>query len=337
MIKKIINFIIDKKYATIWTVCYIAFIWAILLFLFKFDIFSVSQWKILLHAQLRGFPGFVFGILILAAIPLYVATTAIIIRNNKPLFTIPLPEFLKPVPEEKPEPAPAVTEDSTKKEEEPITSQSIEEELASRHIPTELRTAFIRVKNNMSFNSIKSNFDLTNVTENKNAESEPENTINQDEPDIMPLPEDFNFDSATQTENEDFLPNFTPVFQDVNFDTDETDTNPASNKTDTIEETKRYLSQDGSAVKEEEDILINDKYAVGIHEDDDFWIADNENWFAAGKQKASPADKAKEKAEKYKVQAVLYLKSTNIMDLDNRIEEWTKEGIKVIKTLSELK
>ena len=99
--KKILELLQKNKYALIWTVCYIFIVWAILKWMFNFSIFSATQWHILFHAQLRGFPGFVFGILILAAIPMYIATTNIILRTKKPLFKIPLPEFLRPVPDEK--------------------------------------------------------------------------------------------------------------------------------------------------------------------------------------------------------------------------------------------
>lgn len=334
MIKKIIDTFTDNKYAIIWTISYIIVMWLILSFLFNFNMFSFNDWNKVLHAHLHGFPGFVFGILVLSALPLYITTTSIIIRNKKPLFTIPLPEILKPVPEEKP--TVQESEPETPKTEESVTTtQSIEEELVTKRVPTELRTAFIRARNNISFNTPKTNFDLTNITENKIATEEDLNTANsQDEIESMPLPEDFNFDTDSEPESENFMPNFAPVFQDLDFDIKgEEKSNNDSNLT---EETKRYLSNNGQEIKIEDDILINNKYAVGIHEDEDFWIADDNTWFAAGKQKESPADKAKEKAKKYNVQAVLYLASTNIMDLETRIEQWESEGIKTIKSLSEL-
>ena len=94
---KVLDFIKKNKYAFIWTICYVLVMWTVLKYMFNFDMFSGTQWNILFHAQLRGFPGFVFGILILAAIPLYIATTMVIYRTKKPLFTIKLPSFLHPV------------------------------------------------------------------------------------------------------------------------------------------------------------------------------------------------------------------------------------------------
>ena len=105
--KRILDFCQRHKYAIIWTACYAVVMWSILFWLFNFNMFSATQWRILAHAELRGFPGFVFGILILAAVPMYIATTSIVIRTKKPLFKIPLPKFMTPVPIDAPTTAPA--------------------------------------------------------------------------------------------------------------------------------------------------------------------------------------------------------------------------------------
>ena len=146
---KILDFIKSHKYAIIWTLCYIATTWAILYFMFDFSIFSSAQWHHLMRAQLRGFPGFVFGILILAALPLYVATTTLIVRTKQPLITIPVPKikiptFLKsastePAPIPQPE-----SENPTLGPDEVDTPTELPPD-----IPAELRVAFIRARNNI--------------------------------------------------------------------------------------------------------------------------------------------------------------------------------------------
>ena len=123
--KKILDFFNTNKYCIIWTLCYFFIVWAIMLWMFNFDIFSSTQWHILAHAKLRGFPGFVFGIMILAALPLYVATTILIYRNKKPLITIPLSNLFGPVPIEKEQQEQATNNEQTSNEhkldETPIT------------------------------------------------------------------------------------------------------------------------------------------------------------------------------------------------------------------------
>ena len=102
--KRISEILSTHRHAIIWTACYIMVMWTILYFLFRFNMFSGHMWNRLFHAQLHGFAGFVFGILILAALPLYIASTALIVRTKKPLITIPknpltkLTNRLQPVP-----------------------------------------------------------------------------------------------------------------------------------------------------------------------------------------------------------------------------------------------
>lgn len=154
--KKIFAFLKTHKYAIIWTACYIAAMWAVLRGLFNFNIFCPENWVRLAHAQLRGFGGMVFGILILAALPLYVATTTLIVRTGKPLFTIPAPKILtaafkQVAAEEKSDaaaPAPAEPEPAP--------------DVFPENLPSELRNAFIRARQHIqlpqqsTFNATKS-------------------------------------------------------------------------------------------------------------------------------------------------------------------------------------
>ena len=86
--KKIADFFKAHRYVIIWTLCYIFAMKFILGALFNFNMFSQNAWIQLAHSHLHGFGGFVFGLMVLAAVPMYAATTAIIIRTKKPLFTI---------------------------------------------------------------------------------------------------------------------------------------------------------------------------------------------------------------------------------------------------------
>ena len=37
-----------------------------------------------------------------------------------------------------------------------------------------------------------------------------------------------------------------------------------------------------------DDLILVGKYAVAVHDDDDFWVADDIDWFAAGRVRPSP-------------------------------------------------
>lgn len=332
---KILDFFKTNKYALIWTACYITLMWGILLGLFNFDIFSKAQWIRLLHAELRGFPGFVFGLLMLAALPLYVATTAIIIRTKKPLFTIPLPKFLQPVAEEKKE----LEAEPEKKEE-----HEEEKDTFPQGLPAELRAPFLRARSTINRSFIKSNFDISNVTElqQKNEEPVKETIAATQAAGELPLPTDFNFESENLSE-EDFsegnfsVPNFTPVFQDINFDEEEpTKKAPNESAPNIQDDLINILIKQGQEVNIDDDLIITQNIVIAIHNDSDFWIADNEDWFAAGKRKTSPIKKLLERTSVNKQVPVLYLAETNIMDLETRCAEWESQGIKIIKNLSDL-
>ena len=288
-----------------------------------------------MHAELRGFPGFVFGLLMLAALPLYAATTAIIIRTKKPLFTIPLPKFLQPVAEEKKEPE----AEPEKKEE-----QEEEKDTFPQGLPAELRAPFLRARSTINRSFIKSNFDISNVTELQHKSEEPvKETIPATQAaGELPLPTDFNFESENLSE-EDFsegnfsVPNFTPVFQDIDFDEGAPEKESAV-KTDKETQDKliNILIKQGQEVSIDDDLIITQNIVIAIHNDNDFWIADNENWFAAGKRKVSPIKKLLERTSTNKQVPILYLAETNIMDLESRCTEWESQGIKIIKNISDL-
>ena len=344
--KKVLEFLQKNKYALIWTICYGVIIWAVLKWLFNFDIFSGAQWHILMHAQLRGFPGFVFGILILAAIPMYIATTSIILRTKKPLFTIPLPQFMQPVPDDTIKP----TQDTEPQNADTAPIVDTTPTPAPKEIPTELRAAFIRARAH-SGHAPKSNFDISNITSSPPATPAPQPELQPATE--LPLPTDF--DVAEDNPFDMGTPTFAPVFSDVNFDNDtgttdaDTDTQaPIENKptpaptqlpgdvTDDLRPVAEYLSAKGIEHTIESGIIFTLQDAIAAHNDPDFWIADDTNWFASGKQKPSPADAVLAAGAARGVRPVLYLGQTNILDLDARRAQWTRDGITVITDLNDL-
>ena len=116
-------------------------------------------------------------------------------------------------------------------------------------------------------------------------------------------------------------------------------------KRETKDESKliKYLNDKNAEYTTDGDIIIvsrlssfDSPVAIATHDDPDFWIADGDNWFAAGKQKDSPIDKLRAAAKAANAMPTLYLATTNIMDIDNKITEWESLGVRVIKSLDEL-
>lgn len=335
---KVLDFFTSNKYAIIWTVCYVFIVWAILYGLFNFNIFVYQNWVRLFHAQLRGFPGFVFGILILSAIPMYIATTIIILRTKKPLFTIPLPKFLEPVPEEKP--ATADTESS----ETPEEKETSEEPAPQKTIPTELRAAFIRARAHIG-PAPKSNFDIGNMVSKQNNTTELSTNDLTSQDGELPLPSDFDIATDYNTPIFSEAPSFTPVFSDIDFDDDsskqEDATNPSITPNSEISEDLKpvieYLTDKNKDFIIQGNLILTSQDVIAAHNSSDFWIADEKTWFASGKQKPSPVDELITKSSETNLHPILYLGSTNILDLETNMKDWEVAGIKVITDLNELK
>lgn len=342
---KIFNLIATHKNAIIWSACYGAVIWGILLWLFNFDIFSSNAWAQLPQANLNNFPGFVFVILLLAAIPLYIATTTLIIRTKKPLFTIPIPKFLYPVPEKE-----ESTESKKETKDNPETNQPIAETLPAG-IPAELRTPFLRAREHIragitpqainKYNEIASaanTADLSSPAQTTSNDKQPDNSTITDTDNPLPIPDNFDFDAPDIDDLEyadESMPHFSPVFTDIDFDEEDDDSDDDAT-TEAQETVIKFLQSRKESFEQNQDIIISDNFVIGIHSDPDFWIADEELWFASGKQKESPIKKIQDIALSKQLQGVLYLAETNIMDLDTKISEWSESGIKVITSISEL-
>ena len=322
--KKIFKIFSEHKYAIIWTICYVAITWAVLYFMFNFSIFNGAQWHKLAHAQLYGFAGFVFGILILSALPLYIATTTLIIRTKKPLVTIPVPKVnlpkwpakAKQVPT--PEPTITPTQETINT---PVTHESLPDEL-----PLELHSAFINARNRINVTQIAIPQADTNQSH-----------IQSDTSDALPLPSDFDIE-LNNIPGMDDTPSFNvPVFTDINFDQDDTDTPTTttdnySDNTDLI----KFLSDNNIEHNIHDDIVTTPTHAIITHSDNNFWVIDNENWFANGKTRPALQKKIKEFATEHNLTPVIYLASQNIMDIDTHIKQWQSDGIIIIATPDEL-
>ena len=322
--KRVLDFFNRHRHVLVWTACYVAIMWAILQFLFNFDMFSAENWHRLFHAHLRGFPGFVFGILILAMVPMYIASTVIVCRRSAPLFKISLPKWLQPVPATDTTPQPQKSESAPP---EPQISEQPANELP-RNLPSELRIPFIQARNNLT-RPMTSSLNSSHPQDTQHPQSPTPAPQSANE---LPLPDDFDIIGSDNT-----TPTFTPMFQDLDFDPDtinDTITNTPAPSTNT--DITEYLDAHNRPYVVENGIIITDTDAIAIHDDTDFWIADDETWFAAGRQKPSPADTVLALAAAHNVRPVLYLAETNILDLDARCAHWRDRGITVITSPSEL-
>lgn len=303
--KRIQDFFKNNKDAVIWTICYFTVVWIVLLILFKFNVFSLHHWSILFSAQLTGFPGFVFGILLLAIIPIYVATTSIIWRTKKPLINIP---FVHKKAEKK--------EDKKNEEKKPEE----DEKPLPENIPSELRGAFLRARHTAGERSVSAFTmqDVTNVPDvNSFSESASENVG-------LPLPDDFDLDAIEPSSDE------APVFKEINFGSPNTE--PADEAPPLV----KHLKNKNYPYENLNDIILTNELAIITHDDSAFWIADNDNWFAAGKQKPSPVLTVLDVAREHDLKPVIYLSEKNIMDLETRTQEWEELGVWVITDLNDI-
>lgn len=346
-----------------WTICYVIVMWAILQGMFNFCMFSIADWTKLIHAELHGFGGFVFGILILAALPLYVATTILVVRNKelpiKPDWSkIPiLPKLLKlftprPLATETPEP----TSSPDEKADDIAESAAPEGPALPDDMPAELRASFMRARNKISRAQISS-FDMSHLnvgarpgeqpmpmpvtTPAAGATATPNATPTSTTPtsdEDFPLPMDFDMADDTQSSDGFNISGTAPVFTEINFDdAPATENTPAPTevKPDTSELIE-YLKSKSITPEMDGDIIITPTLAIASHTDADFWIADTDTWFAAGKSRPSPVAAARTAAAARGLRPVLFLGANNIMDLNEHIKEWESNGVTVITTAADL-
>lgn len=339
--QRILDFLKKQKYVIIWTVCYFCVAYALFRILFGFDMLSYAHWTRLANAQLHGFAGFVFGIMILTLLPIYASTTAIIVRTGAPLFTIPLPAFLQRAPT-----AVATTTDTPTAADDAPATRPLPEGL-----PMELRAAYLRARNNagreqissVDTRSVDTASNIPPAIDIKSAIAEiiaptthsvataQQNTTTENN--AFPLPSDFDLgDDFDDTNiNSNITDMDAPVFTEINFDDA-----PATPPTQNASITEYMHDHNIKIVSTDGDILITDKLAIAVHDDPNFWVAEDENWFATGQQKTSPVLELVRAAEKHNVKPVLYMGATNIMDFDQMREKWTAAGITVITRPDEL-
>ena len=313
--KKILDFIKSNILIVKWTVWYFFILWLILRFVFRFDPFSAHYWWKFSHATLHGFPGFIFGLLIYTAIPIYIATSVIIYRKKELIITIPFIDKVfafisKLFPKKQTE---VKTEEPVIETKEPEAS-SVPEYPAD--MPPEMRIPYTRAKNHLSLTGAVSVYNKTRPVSNPI----PENT----ETDIsVPLPTDFDL-----SDSEPFNESVIPTFTDINFD--ESEPKILENNT------TKYLASKNIEYETYKEFVATEKYVIYEHNDKDFWIMDENIWSASGKQIDSPINELTDLAQQNGLIPVLYLKSENIMDLDTVIERFESVGIRVIKDLDEL-
>lgn len=316
--KKIIDFIKSNINIAKWTFWYFFVLWLILRFVFNFDMFSAHYWHKFFHATLHGFGGFVFGLLIYTAIPIYIATSATIYRKKELIIAIPfvdkIIEFISKYLPKKP---------AETKTEEPVVEEKKDEPIAPEYpsdMPPELHVPYMRAKNNMSFTGTVS---VYNKQTTKNTEPEQKD----DTSDAFPIPTDFDISEELNSETTDAS---IPTFTDINFD-DEPE------KTETLEnKTTKYFQSKNIEFETYKQFVATSKYVIYEHNDNDFWIMDDNVWFAAGQQIESPINELIDLGKQNGLLPVLYLDSQNIMDIEDTINKFETAGIRVIKSLDEL-
>lgn len=316
--KKIWDFLKSNIAIVKWTFWYFFMLWLILKFVFNFDMFSAHYWWKFFHATLHGFGGLVFGALIYAALPVYIASALIVYRKKEPLINIPLFEkisgFISSLFPKKEE-AVMVKEET---EEQETPEEPIEE--YPEGLPSELRVPFSRAKNHLSLTGAIS---VYNKQKTPAQPSTPEQIMEKAE-DNIPLPTDFDI-SESLNAKEDTIPTFT----DINFD------EPVA-ETKFENETTKYLESKKIEYETYKNFVATEKYVIYEHNDNDFWIMDNDAWFAAGKQIENPTHELVDLAKQNGLIPVLYLHAQNIMDIESTIDNFESTGIRVIKSLEEL-
>lgn len=339
-------------------------VWAVLRGLFNFNLFSWADLVRLAHVELHGFAGFVFGILILAAVPLYIATTVLTVRKGETPVKLPMPNcFTLPAKKTEVAPKPLVVE-----------QESLPE--LSHAVPPEMRESFLRAHRNYGvrqrsvFNRmpmsggenvspapvVASNAPTNDFvpimdtrTDNTvasaiapNAVASDVNTGTDASDTLFPIPEDFDV-PATNSE-----PQFSdvPVFSEINFgddgDDDAEDSEPADNNeksrptTNTMEQICELVKGSGLNAKADGDLVVSDAAVIALHDDADFWVADELDWFASGKQKPSPIVALLDACKDTDKKPVLFLAECNIMDFEKLAPKWRAKGIAVVQSRDDL-
>ena len=333
--------------AVAWTVCYAFFMWVILWGLFNFNMFSVAHWIKVTRVELHGFPGFVFAILLLAAVPLYIATTVLTVRNKIDPIKALRPRCFDAPPKPEPvKPEPLVVEQDTLPE-------------LPAGVPSEMREVFAIAKKNSAVHQ-KSVFNRQSIFDNSPVTSSVKSpvTVSAPKPSLQtitstevtqptpvvtekdtitdsagPLPIPKDFDTPSVRDND------VPIFSDINFDDDDDETEDEDTDTQNTPEyagVQEFLSGAGYKTEMMGNLIVVDKFAIAVHNDDDFWVADELDWFAAGRQKPSPIVELENAKKEKKIKPILYVGENNIMDYDTVSAQWRDMGIQIVTNNDEL-
>ena len=264
--KKIFEFLKQNPLIVKWTIWYIFVFWLITRFVFNFDMFSRLYWWKFFHATFHGFWGLTFVILVYSAIPIYIANTLTIYRKKALLFNIPLISYLPIISKlfaKKAEPV--------KEEVAPETEEEAPEEEYPADLPREMRVPYTRAKQHQSF--------MGNVSVyNKRPVKTPVVQAETEENPNIPIPMDFDLGDDLNQDMNDSVPTFT----DINFDT------PIATEKELENNTTKYFASHNIEFETYREYVATEKYVIYEHADEDFWIMDNESWFAAGKQIDTP-------------------------------------------------
>ena len=323
--KKIFDFLKSNILLVRWTLGYFAFLAIILKFLFKFNVFSACHWWKFFHATLHGFGGLVFGAIMYSAIPIYIASALIIYRKKTAIITLPFSDKIKSLFEKiKTLLTPTTT---TTPEPEKAPEQTTQEDTATEYpadMPRELYIPYMRAKQNMHLN-------MTTSTFNQPAQKQSEPESNEPQNESFPIPSDFDISDSLAPSTPQPTNDF-PVFKDLDFDT------PLESKTNDklSNSVTKYFDANGTEYEIYQNFVATKKYVIYDHGDEDFWIMDDDTWFASKKQIKSPISDLLDLAKQNDLTPVLYLESQNIMDLTGTVEKFKSAGIRVVKKLEEL-
>lgn len=318
--EKIKDFFKTNVIVAKWIFCYFVGLWCILYFLFGFNMLSNQHWYKFFHATgFHGFSGFAFQIILYTSLPIFIATTLSVYRSKEPIINIPLDKVKEIINKLKPTKSETPAEETTESEEENESVNVYPEDL-----PHELRVPFIRVKNRMSMNGPVS---IYNKKTQDNAKTSTPETIPEND-NAFPIPTDF--DIADDTTEDTFDLNTMPNFHDIDFDT------PIMTEKQLENKTTKYLDDKKIEYETNKNFVATDTYLIYEHNDGDFWIMDEDSWFASGKQIDSPVAELLQTSKQNNLIPIMYLESLNIMDLENTISSFEDKGIRVIKSLDEI-
>lgn len=220
-----------------WTLAYVLFSALFFYTLFDFEIWNTRAWDILARSTIRGFKGLTFGISLLSAIPIYIASVRYIWKTNRLPFV--------PKPEKKP--------DAQKKSE---TDEDMRPKYdLPENLPDELREPFIR------FHSGQLSRNTITFVRQKNTENLPTGVADTTPPEtapdaFMPVPDSFDSETANTPAN-NFIS--APVFSDMTFGDEEVENSPL-----------KITNADGKKVA----TYIFDDPDFWVADDVDFWFAE---------------------------------------------------------------